>query len=235
MSVTAAVAASLVLASCVAPPGPEPGMPAPEIPEDAVAYDERKSTAERPFPFTGDCAQITSEVAQQAGMTGDMETPEESIRQGCVVRAGGDQPFGWLGVHELIPRSDPDRDEDTPAFDSEWDGGSWTGGHFQRSILLDRYYAVTRVDNENGYVNCTVAVDTGSLPALEFVGYLEEEASRQKHDELFEDQFTSEPKDREALDAFAAEQCTVVSKAAEVLLDEAIDPEGGSLATELAE
>lgn len=225
----------LVLTSCSDPPGPAPAMPAPDIPEEGVAYDDLRSAAQRPFPFTDDCAQITPEVAQQAGLTGDMDALDDALIDGCVLDAGADQPFGWLGVHGVEASNDPDDDADEPAFAREWRGGSWTQGHFERSILLGRYYAVTRFDGENGAASCNVVVDTGSQRALEFVGYLDEDAGRAKHSEIFDDQFSSEPSDRDALEAFVGEQCPAVREAAEVLLVEAIDPVGGSLATELSE
>ncbi|MBA0127546.1 hypothetical protein H0B56_18535 [Haloechinothrix sp. YIM 98757] len=227
-------AVGLALTSCSDPPGPAPAMPAPDIPEDAIAYDELRSTAQRPFPFTDDCAQISPEVAQQAGLAGEMETLDDALLDGCVLDAGADQPFGWLGVHGVRPSNDPDDDTaGESAFEGEWRGGSWTQGHFERSILLDRYYAVTTFDGENGSASCNVVVDTGSQRALEFIGYLEEEAGRAKHAEIFDDQYSSEPSDRDALETFVSEHCPAVREAAEVLLTEAIDPGGGSLATEL--
>jgi hypothetical protein len=210
-----------VLTACSTPPGPEPGSPAPRIPEEAIAYDELKST-NRKFPFSGSCSQFSASAVSRMGFVGAVNLRSFGGPGGCDLIAKKPQ-LDRLWVEGLPP---PNKSEPR-YFPTLWNGGS-AESYVRRFILDGRYYAVEHINFLGGQPGCYLAVDTGSPTALQFRGIVPEQLAR-SYGELNWAQ-TNYQIDRAGTDKFMAENCPIVEQMAIPLLA-IIDPNGGSLAT----
>ncbi|WP_157361781.1 hypothetical protein [Haloechinothrix halophila] len=214
-----------VLVGCSSPPGPDPTMPAPSIPEEAIAYDDVKSLEERPYPYTGDCSQFDPGRLRELGLAGTGRDSGVPGNESCQLDGGegGTLAQVWITV-EYPPNPSVDR-----AFPDFWNGGNHSG-HFRRTILLDRYYAVQQLDLRGVPTTprCEYVVDTGSPQAIRFTGLLHEDVGAPLG-ELIKPTTTWEVNEDQAA-SFVTEHCPRMREITEELLP-MIDPDGGSLAT----
>jgi hypothetical protein len=218
----AVVVALAALAGCSTPPGPAPTSPAPELPEDAIAYDDLLST-DREFPFDNTCDKVSAGTLDELGAT-DMDT-----MQGIAGPSGCAVAFGSAELDQLwIEAKGPPNPSEPRYFPLAWDG-TVTSNSYHRRLLLDgRYYAVETIDFYGGQPGCYLIVDTGSPNAVQFRGILPEQFAA-GYGQL-NHAATNYVIDHVGINRFMAENCPAVEKAAVVLLGD-IDPGGGSLAT----
>jgi hypothetical protein len=217
-----AAAAAVLVAGCSTPPGPEPVTPAPSLPEDAIAYDDLKST-DRPFPFRNSCEQINRETLAAVGGGGLRDLPALIGPPGCSVLVQSDV------LDELwIEEQPPPNPSEPRYFPLVWNNNASFSNYHRRLVLDGRYYAVETISFRGAQPGCYLTVDTGSPSALQFRGILPE-AYAASYGQLDYTQ-TNYEVDRAGIDRFMAENCPLVEQMAVGLLA-AIDPGGGSLAT----
>ncbi|GAA5124288.1 hypothetical protein [Haloechinothrix salitolerans] len=214
------------LVGCSSPPGPEPATPAPAIPEEAVAYDDVKSLEERPYPYTGDCSQFDPAKLRELGLAGTGSPSRGLGDKACLLDGEEDGTLSQVWV-TAEPPPNPSVDRAFPDF---WLGHKHSG-HFHRTILLDRYYAVRQLDLRGVPITprCEYVVDTGSPHAIRFTGLLHEHIGAPLGERI-KPAMTWEVNEAEA-DKFMTEHCPRMREITEELLP-MIDPDGGSLATQ---
>lgn len=214
------------LVGCSNPPGPDPTTPAPPIPEEAIAYDDVKSLEERPYPYAGDCSQFDADQLRELGLAGTGREVAGLGDKSCQLDGGEEGTLAqvWVTV-EYPPNPSVDR-----AFPDFWHGGKHSG-HFRRTILLDRYYAVQQLDLRGAPTTprCEYVIDTGSPQAIRFTGLLHEDVGAPLG-ELIKPTMTWEVNENQA-DSFMTKYCPRMREVTEGLLP-MIDPDGGSLATQ---
>jgi hypothetical protein len=149
---TALLACIAALTACTAPPEPPVASPGPELDPQAVNYDNLDFVKSRPAVFDNKCGTLPRDLQSVLGLE---SKPADGMGGGCTAR----EPWGNLSIHLFSPMSN--RKSRAQYFSDAWNGDLGAGGYFQRSILLDRYYAVTKIAGSVND-NCTVTVDTGS-------------------------------------------------------------------------
>jgi hypothetical protein len=204
-----ALLAVAALTACTAPPEPPMASPGPVLDPQAVTYDNLDFSRSRPPVFDGKCESLPSNLQSLLGLE---SKPSTAMGGGCFAR----EPWGDLKIQLFSPLSN--RKSKAQYFVDAWNGDLGAGHYFQRSILLDRYYAITKIE---GSVNdtCVVTVDTGSERPFEV------EASMEFQESIaLADRDVDQPIDR-ALRDF----CPRAKETAEKLLP-VIDENGGSRA-----
>ena len=197
------------LTACTAPPEPPPGSPGPKLDPDAIAYDNLDFSLSRPAVFDNTCETLPPNLQS---LIGSAKKPTTGMAGTC----NAEMEWGKLTIRLLGPGAG--RKSNAQHFVDVWNGDRGAGHYFQRSILLDRYYATTVISGEvNEY--CTVTVDTGSELPFEVQASMDFDESI-----ALKDQDVDQPIDR-ALREF----CPPAREAAEKVLP-LIDAEGGSRA-----
>lgn len=206
---TALLACIAALTACTAPPEPPVASPGPALDPQAVNYDNLDFVKSRPAVFDNKCGTLPRDLQSVLGLE---SKPADGMGGGCTAR----ESWGNLSIHLFSPMST--RKSRAQYFSDAWNGDLGAGGYFQRSILLDRYYAVTKIA---GSVNdsCTVTVDTGSERPFEVTASMDFDESI-----ALSAQDVDQPIDR-ALRDF----CPRAKEAAEKLLP-LLDENGGSRA-----
>ncbi|MBP2474981.1 hypothetical protein JOF53_003853 [Crossiella equi] len=206
---TALLAATAALAACTSPPEPPMGSPGPVLDPQAIAYDNLDFNRSRNEVFDNTCETLPKNLSALLNLQGKPFTPTGG---GCFSK----EPWGGLSIQLFSPRSW--RKSKQQYFDDAWNGTNGGGGYFQRSILLDRYYAVTMISGEvNQY--CTLTVDTGAEQPFEVQASMDT-------DESF--RLTKADVDQ-PIDRAFNEFCPKAKEAAEKVLP-LIDKDGGSRA-----
>ncbi|MFI6099237.1 hypothetical protein ACIA8G_27100 [Lentzea sp. NPDC051213] len=206
---TALLATIAALTACTAPPEPPMGSPGPKLDPQAIAYDNLDFNLARPEVFDSTCETLPPNLQSLLGLA---KKPVTGMGGSCLAR----EDWGVLAIRLFSPGAG--RKSKAQHFVDAWNGDRVTPHYFQRSILLERYYATTMVTGE---VNdhCTVTVDTGSELPFE----VEASMNFEEADGL-RDQDVDQPIDR-ALRDF----CPRATEAAEKVLP-LIDENGGSRA-----
>ena len=160
---TALLATIAALTACTAPPEPPMASPGPALDPQAVNYDNLDFNRSRPPVFDGKCETLPSNLQSLLGLE---SKPATAMGGGCIAR----EPWGDLKIQLFSPLSN--RKSQAQYFVDDWNGDLGSGHYFQRSILLDRYYAITKIA---GSVNdiCVVTVDTGSERPFEVEASME--------------------------------------------------------------
>ncbi|MEV6236914.1 hypothetical protein [Lentzea sp. NPDC051838] len=205
----ALLTACTVLTACTAPPEPPLSSPAPKLDPQAIAYDNLDFNLSRKSVFDSTCETLPSNLQS---LLGAKEQPRTGMGGRCIA----EMEWGDLSISLLGPGAG--RKSNARHFVDVWNGDRGAGNYFQRSIVLDRYYATTVISGEVNE-HCTVTVDTGSeLP-------FEVEASMDFNESIkLKDLDVDQPLDR----AFK-EFCPAATQAVEKLLP-LIDENGGSRA-----
>jgi hypothetical protein len=198
-----------VLTACTAPPEPPLSSPAPKLDPQAIAYDNLDFNLRRPSVFDNTCETLPSNLQT---LLGAKKKPNTGMGGSC----NADMEWGELSIALLAPGSG--RKSNARHFVDVWNGDRGAGDYFQRSILLDRYYATTVISGEVNE-SCTVTVDTGSELPFEVRARMDFEESM-----ALAKQDVDQPIDR-AL----REYCPAAKEVAEKLLP-LIDENGGSRA-----
>lgn len=205
----AALLAVTAMSACTTPPEPPMGSPGPKLDPEAIAYDNLDFNRSRPEVFDNTCESLPSNLQSLIGLG---KKPNTGVGGGCHAQ----EDWGRLSIELFSPGAA--RKSKAQHFVDVWNGDSGAGRYFQRSILLDRYYATTVITGEvNEY--CTVTVDTGAERPFEVqaaMGFDEAVALRA--------QDVDQPIDR-AL----REYCPKATEVAEKVLP-LIDENGGSRA-----
>jgi hypothetical protein len=197
------------LTACTAPPEPQLGSPAPKLDSQAIAYDNLDFNLKRPSVFDNTCETLPKNLES---LLGAKKKPTTGMGGSC----NADMEWGKLSIALLGPGAG--RKSNARHFVDVWNGDRGAGHYFQRSILLDRYYATTVISGEvNEY--CTVTVDTGSELPFEVRASMDFDESIK-----LKDQDVDQPIDR-AMREF----CPAARSAAEKVLP-LIDENGGSRA-----
>jgi hypothetical protein len=206
---TALLATIAALTACTAPPEPPMASPGPKLDAEAIAYDNLDFTLSRPEVFDNTCETLPSDLQSLLGLG---KKPNTGTAGGCHAR----EDWGTISIELFSPGAA--RKSKAQHFADVWNGDRVTGHYFQRSILLDRYYATTVITGEvNEY--CTVTVDTGSERPFEV------EASMNLDEAVaLRNQDVDQPIDRAMRDF-----CPRAREAAEKVLP-LIDGDGGSRA-----
>lgn len=206
---TALLVSIAVLTACTAPPEPPMASPGPKLDPQAIAYDNLDFNLSRPEVFDNTCETLPSNLQSLLGVG---KKPATGVAGGCRVQ----EDWGTLTIGLFSPGAA--RKSKAQHFVDVWNGDRVTGHHFQRSILLDRYYATTVITGEvNEY--CTVTVDTGAERPFEV------EASMNFEEGIaLRDRDVDQPIDRAMRDF-----CPRALQAAEKVLP-LIDENGGSRA-----
>lgn len=182
--------------------------PAPKLDPQAIAFDNLDFNLSRPPVFDNKCETLPSNLQSLLGLRKKPQTTS----LGCFV----EEEWGGLTISLLGPGAG--RKSNARHFVDVWNGDRGAGHYFQRSILLDRYYATTIISGEVNE-NCTVTVDTGAeLPFEVSVGMLLEESIK----------LTSQDIDQPIYKALQ-DFCPRAKEAAEKVLP-LIDENGGSRA-----
>jgi hypothetical protein len=204
-----ALASAAALTACTAPPEPPTASPGPKLDPRAIAYDNLDFVLSRPEVFDNTCETLPPNLQSVLGLS---KKPFTAAGGGCNAR----EDWGSLSLSLFSPGAM--RKSKAQHFVDVWNGDRGSGHYFQRSILLDRYYATTVVTGEvNEY--CTVTVDTGSERPFEV------EASMNLDEAVaLRDRDTDQPIDRAMRDF-----CPRAREAAEKVLP-LIDENGGSRA-----
>ena len=150
---TAVLAAVVALTACTAPPEPPLSSPAPVLDRQAIAYDNLDFNLSRPSVFDNTCETLPRDLQSLVGSRKKPVTSE--MGGGCVA----EMEWGKLRISLLGPGAG--RKSNAQHFVDVWMGERGAGNYFQRSVLLDRYYATTVISGEVNE-NCAVTVDTGS-------------------------------------------------------------------------
>jgi hypothetical protein len=147
-----ALLAVAALAACTSPPEPPTGSPGPKLDPQAIAYDNLDFNLSRPEVFDNTCETLPSDLQSLLELR---KKPYTGSGGGCHAQ----EEWGSLSIELFSPGAA--RKSKAQHFADVWNGDRVSGHYFQRSILLDRYYATTVVTGEvNEY--CTVTVDTGA-------------------------------------------------------------------------
>ncbi|MFF0144395.1 hypothetical protein [Amycolatopsis sulphurea] len=206
-----AAAALALLSGCAVAPAPAPGKPAPRLPADSVAYDELPVITTRPKLFPGDCSQFDRDPQLTQRLQGRSPRFNSFVKACVLLRSAGTQVE--------IGSTDPDRRLPQPWI-GYWKAYSYGLYHFRRILVLDRYYAVSQLD-QNG---CLVAVNIGAAQVVTVrVGAQPPVTGGYENMPRPGD---SVEQDRRMANAF----CPDAVRAAETYLNE-VDPGGGSLAS----
>lgn len=209
MRITALLVTAAALTACTAPPEPPAGSPGPKLDPQAIAYDNLDFSLSRPSVFDNTCETLPPDLQS---LLGSKKKPYTGSGGGC----HAELEWGRLSITLLGPGAG--RKSNARHFVDVWNGDRGAGHHFQRSILLDRYYATTVISGEvNEY--CTVTVDTGSELPFEVQASMDFNASI-----ALQDQDVDQPIDR-AMREF----CPPAKEVAEKVLP-LIDENGGSRA-----
>ncbi|ANZ36960.1 hypothetical protein BBK82_13640 [Lentzea guizhouensis] len=183
--------------------------PAPKLDPRAIAYDNLDFNLKREPVFDNTCETLPSDLQSMLNLT---KKPNTTM-SGCRAEA----EWGTLTISLLGPGAG--RKSNARHFVDVWNGDRGAGDYFQRSILLDRYYATTVITGEvNQY--CFVTVDTGAELPLEVQGAMDLDESV-----ALTAQDVDQPIDRAMKDF-----CPPAREAAEKLLP-LIDENGGSRAS----
>lgn len=206
---TALLLTVAALTACTTPPEPPKASPGPKLDPQAIAYDNLDFNLARQEVFDNTCETLPSNLQS---LIGAVKKPATGMGGSC----NADMEWGRMSIALLGPGAG--RKSNARHFVDVWNGDRGAGNYFQRSILLDRYYATTVISGEVNE-NCTVTVDTGSeLPFEVRAGMdFEESMALTKQD-------VDQPIDR-ALREF----CPAARETAEKLLP-LIDENGGSRA-----
>lgn len=149
---TAFLVTIAALSACTVPPEPPMASPGPKLDPQAIAYDNLGFNLSRPEVFDNTCETLPSNLQSLLGLR---KKPNTGAAGGCHVQ----EDWGRLSIELFSPGAA--RKSKAQHFVDVWNGDRVTGHYFQRSILLDRYYATTMIYGEvNEY--CVVTVDTGS-------------------------------------------------------------------------
>ncbi len=206
---TALLAAIAALTACTAPPEPPMASPGPKLDPRAIAYDNLDFNLDRQEVFDNSCESLPKDLQSLLGVS---KKPTTGGNGGCHVR----EEWGTLSFELLGPGAA--RKSKALYFVDVWNGDRGAGHYFQRSIMLDRYYATTVITGEvNEY--CTVTVDTGAEYPFQV------EASMNLEEAVgLRNQDVDQPIDRAMRDF-----CPIAWEAAEKVLP-LIDENGGSRA-----
>lgn len=206
---TAVLAAVSALTGCTSPPEPPLGSPGPALDPQAIAYDNLDFNLNRPPVFDNTCETLPPNLRE---LIGSAKKPVSGNGGGCLA----DFEWGRMTIALLGPGAG--RKSNAKHFVDVWNGDRGAGHHFQRSVLLGRYYATTVISGEVNQ-SCTVTVDTGSeLP-------FEVDAAMDLNESIA---LTSQDVDQ-PIDRAMREFCPPAKAAAEKLLP-LIDENGGSRA-----
>ncbi|RJQ71904.1 hypothetical protein D5S17_26960 [Pseudonocardiaceae bacterium YIM PH 21723] len=148
------VAMFAALTSCAAPEPPLSSGTAPTLEADLVAYDnlDFQTTRKAVYDSSKKCAGLPASYLRELNYTPD---PRREYGDGCTMPTS----WGFIGFTQSAPSY---RQSKQVTFQDFWNKGTYGTGYFQRSILLDRYYAVTTVDSsEQGA--CIIRIDTGNI------------------------------------------------------------------------
>ncbi|KJK45099.1 hypothetical protein UK23_27135 [Lentzea aerocolonigenes] len=197
------------LTACTSPPEPPLDSPGPKLDPQAIAYDNLDFTLSRKPVFDSTCETLPSNLQS---LLGSVKKPATGMGGTC----NADMEWGTLTIGLLGPGAG--RKSNARHFVDVWNGDRGTAHYFQRSILLDRYYATTAISGEVNE-SCTVTVDTGSELPFEVRAAMDFDESM-----ALTKQDVDQPIDR-ALREF----CPAARSAAEKLLP-LIDENGGSRA-----
>jgi hypothetical protein len=204
----ALLAATAAAAACTAPPEPPMASPGPELDPQAIAYDNLDFNLSRPPVFDNTCETLPSDLRSMLALKEKPTTTPGGCR--------ADAEWGTLTISLLGPGAG--RKSNARHFVDVWNGDRGAGDYFQRSILLDRYYATTIISGEvNQY--CSVTVDTGAELPFEVQAAMDIDEAV-----ALTAQDVDQPIDRAVQDF-----CPRAEEAAEKLLP-LIDEKGGSRA-----
>lgn len=206
---TALLVAIAALTACTAPPEPPMASPGPKLDPQAIAYDNLDFNLSRPAVFDNTCEALPSNLQSLLSLE---KKPNTGTGGGCHVQ----EDWGNLSIGLFRPGAL--RKSNAQHFVDVWNGDRVTGSYFQRSILLDRYYATTVITGEVND-NCTVTVDTGSQRPFEVVAEMDIDESI-----ALRSQDVDQPIDR-AMRDFCPRAMEVVEKVLPL-----IDENGGSRA-----
>ncbi|MDX3662802.1 hypothetical protein PV646_36345 [Streptomyces sp. ID05-26A] len=206
---TAVLAAILALTACTSPPEPPLSSPGPVLDPQAIAYDNLDFNLARPPVFDNTCETLPPNLQK---LIGSPKKPISGNGGSCFT----DFEWGRLTISLLGPGAG--RKSNARHFVDVWNGDRGAGHYFQRSVLLDRYYATTVISGEVNE-SCTVTVDTGSELPFEVQASMD-----------FEESIALQAQDvDQPIDRAMREFCPPAREVAEKVLP-LIDESGGSRA-----